>query len=62
MGQLIKFPVRNTDQPAASMAGKDDGSKKHRASAQVLFFTGVRYERIISSLPSERLLSPAGRA
>ena len=62
MAQLIKFPVRNTERPGRQTAVTDENGKQHNTtSAQVLFFTGVRYERMVTSLTSERLASPAGR-
>jgi len=62
MAQLIEFPVRNTEQTGVQDVDKHAGGKQQYApSAKVLFFTGVRYERVIVGPQPERLLSPAGR-
>lgn len=62
MAQLIEFPVRNTERPGRQTAVRDENGKQHNTtSAKVLFFTGVRYERVISDPQPERLFSPAGR-
>lgn len=56
MGQLIKFP-----EPAMpTQSDREERIKEAKAnktSAEVLFFTGVRYERP-TSLPSQRLAQP----
>lgn len=61
MGQLIKFPLTQSGITKKSKPAKAENRKKLRLSAEVLFFTGVRYERQMGSLPSERLTAPFAR-
>lgn len=64
MGQLIAFPKRTMtgNEPAGSGAHDREETRplKRGPGADILLFTGVRYERA-ASLPSERLPSPAVR-
>lgn len=62
MGQLIKFPDRALERAGYKIPRKKTGLPCDLDSAgkgaEVLFFTGVRYERYAehrTSLPSERL-------
>jgi hypothetical protein len=64
MGQLIKFPDRVLERAGyknpLTKSGLPCDMKPGAKSAEVLFFTGVRYERYAehrTSLPSERLIS-----
>ena len=62
MGQIVRFPV---EQNTITNANKQIGKKTPQAmvkNAEILFFTGVRYERKLESLPSERLPHPIARA
>ena len=62
MAQLIKFPVRNTERQGLQTAVMDEeGKPGNTSSATVLFFTGVRYERVNTDPQPDHFLSPAGR-
>ena len=61
MGQVIQFPAREAEAVAshvkkAAAVNRPDGRK----TAELLFFTGVRYERQMS-LPSQRIRRPVPR-
>ena len=61
MGQVIQFPARESGAVAshadkAQPVKRPDGQK----TAELLFFTGVRYERQMS-LPSQRMRQPVPR-
>jgi len=61
MGQVIQFPARENEVPASRV--KQPGPVKRsdgRKTAELLFFTGVRYERQMS-LPSQRIRQPLPR-
>lgn len=61
MGQVIQFPARESVPPANRV--KPQGPVKRpdgRKTAELLFFTGVRYERQMS-LPSQRIRQPLPR-
>ena len=57
MGQLIKFPDRAELKTPIVKSDAPVNVGSGRKKAEVLFFTGVRYERRLS-LPSERLKAP----
>lgn len=62
MGQVIQFPAKEGEMPANRV--KKMGPVKRpdgRKTAELLFFTGVRYERQLS-LPSQRIRRPIPRA
>ncbi len=61
MGQLIEFLPRKSDNERPEQSSERK-SRSDRASAQVLFFTGVRYERqgpTGPATPSQRLAALA---
>ncbi len=62
MGQLIKFPVTQVGTAQKSKPVRIKQQVELQLTAEVLFFTGVRYERQMESLPSERLPAPIARA
>lgn len=62
MGQLIKFPVMQVGIAQKPKPVRIKQQAELLVNAEVLFFTGVRYERQMDSLPSERLPTPIARA
>lgn len=61
MGQLIKFPQAPKRRKDFEIRAREPKNGKTEICAKVLFFTGVRYERSIASLPSVRLATPFAR-
>jgi len=62
MGQLIEFVPRKIASDGTVPKALDEDKKADQGSkGQLLFFTGVRYERS-ATLPSQRLKMPIGKS
>ena len=65
MGQVIVFPRHEIEKKIMADRIRGAASTSDRQSAKVLFFTGVRYERVPTPtrmvLPSQRILPPFPR-
>ena len=60
MAHVIEFPVKKRAVKISLISQKKKSNRKRPAScAQLLFFTGVRYERR-HNLPTQRLEPPVG--
>lgn len=60
MGQIIQFPGKDTRKPPARTGNPPHRRKPAGTSGELVFFTGVRYERGLK-LPAEKLRAPVNR-